>query len=70
MWTLDAIDMSPGVLSEQSSIGETLVTKVTCQLWISGRVYLSVQVVLQLGIVGESHATCGTCYQFLLEMSS
>ena len=60
VWALDGIDVSPGVLSEQSLVGKPLEAEATSVVGVTRGFSLSVEVVLQLRVVGEEAATCWT----------
>lgn len=57
VWTFDSIHMSPCVFSKQSLIGKALKAEATCVVGVTRWFSLSVQMVLQLGIVREEAAT-------------
>ena len=57
VWALDGVDVSPGVLSEQSLVGKPLEAEATSVVGVTRGFSLSVEVVLQLRVVGEEAAT-------------
>ncbi len=51
MRTLNTVNMSPSMLPQESSIGETLVTEATSQIRVSSWIHLAVEMVLQFSVV-------------------
>ena len=68
VWLLDGADVLASVVPQQTSSGEGFVANMASQFRIIGRVNLAVQVILQLGVVGEPFSTVCTCDLLLLKM--
>ena len=70
MWALDGVDMSPGVLSKQPLVWKPLQAETTGMVGVTRGFSLSVEVVLQLRVVGEEAATRWTGNHLLRRVHS
>ena len=69
MGALLRVDMATDVLPQQTFVGEYLVTEGACQGGVHGR-HLAIEVVTELGVVGEECTAHGTGNNFFLGVAS